>query len=165
MKPSANLLDYIASNQTSSTLLNGMLIGLTNKTRKSSLYSFHKYQTKTMGLAGDKQKLEHFACCQLQTQGQVIMTLSLINASWAHVVSHLCNPWANFIMFRHWRAWLKCYYFIALGVNGWRDHYAQFCGLITRHVLCVCVRVVSLWTPHFQNAKQRRSRMNRAPLF
>lgn len=41
----------------------------------------------------------------------------------------------------------------------------HLCGLITRHVLCVSVRVVNLGTPFFQNSKQQRSRMNRAPLF
>ena len=91
------------------------------------------------------------------------MILRLIDAPCA--CAHLWGPGVNFIIFRAWRAWLKCYHFIALGANGWRDHYVLLCGQITRHVLCVCGRAASLWTCHFQNPKQQHSRWTEQPCF
>lgn len=51
-----------------------------------SPYNFHKYQTKPSGSCQETiRKMTHFARCQLHIYGQVIMTLSLIDASWTHV--------------------------------------------------------------------------------
>lgn len=88
------------------------LNGLTYKTQlEAHIHTIYiNIKQSPRVLTEDKQKVEHFARCQLQIWGQVIMILSLIDAAciYCYHRAHLWKPWANFIMFRHWRAWLKC---------------------------------------------------------